>query len=73
MKQIKRTLLLLLAAAMLLSLTGCAGTKINWNEVPDSTGGRDVQRAVGLDKVFSLNSNPRYSFNPMVATMGLKL
>ena len=68
MKQIKRTLLLLLAAAMLLSLTGCAGTKINWNEVPDSTGGRDVQRAVGLDKVFSLNSNPRYSFNPMVAT-----
>ena len=68
MKQIKRMLLILLAAAMLLSLAGCAGTKINWNEVPDSTGGRDVQRAVGLDKVFSLNSNPRYSFNPMVAT-----
>lgn len=68
MKQTKRILLLLLAAAMLLSLAGCAGTKINWNEVPDSTGGRDVQRAVGLDKVFSLNSNPRYSFNPMVAT-----
>ena len=68
MKQIKRILLLLLTAAMLLSLTGCAGTKINWNEVPDSTGGKDVKRAVGLDKVFSLNSNPRYSFNPMVAT-----
>ena len=68
MKQIKRILLLLLAAAMLLSLAGCAGTKINWNEVPDSTGGKDVERAVGLDKVFSLNSNPRYSFNPMVAT-----
>ena len=68
MKQTKRILLLLLAAVMLLSLAGCAGTKINWNEVPDSTGGRDVQRAVGLDKVFSLNSNPRYSFNPMVAT-----
>ena len=68
MKQIKRMLLILLSAAMLLSLAGCAGTKINWNEVPDSTGGRDVQRAVGLDKVFSLNSNPRYSFNPMVAT-----
>ena len=68
MKQIKRIFLLLLTAAMLLSLTGCAGTKINWNEVPDSTGGKDVKRAVGLDKVFSLNSNPRYSFNPMVAT-----
>ena len=68
MKQIKRMILLLLAAAMLLSLAGCAGTKINWNEVPDSTGGRDVERSLGLDRVFSLNSNPRYSFNPMVAT-----
>ena len=68
MKQIKKIALLLLIAAMLLSLGGCAGTKINWNEVPDSTGGRDVERSVGLDKVFSLNSNPRYSFNPMVAT-----
>ena len=68
MKQIKRIVLLLLIAAMLLGLAGCAGTKINWNEVPDSTGGRDVERSVGLDRVFSLNSNPRYSFNPMVAT-----
>ncbi|MDO4973329.1 MAG: ABC transporter substrate-binding protein [Eubacteriales bacterium] len=68
MKQIKRMILLLLAAAMLLGLSGCAGTKINWNEVPDSTGGRDVERSLGLDRVFSLNSNPRYSFNPMVAT-----
>ena len=68
MKQIKRIVLLLLTAAMLFGLAGCAGTKINWNEVPDSTGGKDVERSVGLDKVFSLNSNPRYSFNPMVAT-----
>ena len=68
MKQRKKIALLLLAAALLLSLTGCAGTKINWNEVPDSTGGKDVERSVGMDRVFSLNSNPRYSFNPMVAT-----
>ena len=68
MKQIKRMFILLLAAAMLLTLTGCAGTGLNLNEVPESTGGKDVERSVGLDQVFSLNSNPRYSFNPMVAT-----
>lgn len=68
MKQRKKIVLLLLVAAMLLGLGGCAGTKINWNEVPDSTGGKDVGRSVGLDRVFSLNSNPRYSFNPMIAT-----
>ena len=67
-RTIKKVITLCLLLAMLLSLTGCAGTKINWNEVPDSTGGKDVERSVGLDKVFSLNSNPRYSFNPMVAT-----
>ena len=68
MKKIKKTLLILLSLAMLLSLGGCGGPKLDPNEVPESTGGRDVERAVGLDNVFSLNSNPRYSFNPMVAT-----
>ena len=48
MKQIKKTVLLLLVAVMLFGLGGCAGTKINWNEVPDSTGGKDVERSVGL-------------------------
>lgn len=64
----KKILTLFLILAMTLSLTGCGGPKIDPNQVPESTGGKDVQRAVGLDKVFSLNSNPRYSFNPMVAT-----
>ena len=69
MKHIKHIAIILsILLALTLALTGCAGTKINWNEVPDSTGGKDVERSVGLDQVFSLNSNPRYSFNPMVAT-----
>ena len=68
MNKRKRLLTLFLILAMTLSLTGCGGPKIDPNQVPESTGGKDVQRAVGLDKVFSLNSNPRYSFNPMVAT-----
>ncbi len=68
MKQIKKTLLVLLVLAMLLGLAGCGTSKIDLNDIPDSTAGKDVERAVGLDDVFSLNSNPRYSFNPMVAT-----
>ncbi len=69
MKQTKRIRLILLALALLLSLTGCGGsTAQNTNEIPESTGGKDIGRAVGLDSVFSLNSNPKYSFNPMIAT-----
>ena len=68
MRNKKKLLALVLLLGMLLSVTGCGGPKLDPNEVPESTGGRDVARAVGLDNVFSLNSNPRYSFNPMVAT-----
>ena len=35
-----------------------------YDTIPESTGGRDVERAVGEDDVFSLNSNSNYSFNP---------
>ena len=69
MKQIKTVILLLLALALLLGLTGCGSqSEQDTNVIPESTGGRDVGRAVGLDSVFSLNSNPKYSFNPMIAT-----
>ena len=69
MKYIKPTLLILLALSLLLGLTGCGAAETqNLSEIPESTGGQDVGRAVGLDAVFSLNSNPKYSFNPMIAT-----
>ena len=69
MKREKRILVLLLALCMLLSMSGCGAREQNPEDVlEESTPGRDVKKAVGLDKVFSLNSNPRYSFNPMIAT-----
>ena len=59
----------MLALCMLLSVSGCGAREQNpEDEISESTPGRDVGKAVGLDKVFSLNSNPRYSFNPMIAT-----
>ena len=69
MKREKRILILLLALCMLLSMSGCGARQQSPEDVlEESTPGRDVEKAVGLDKVFSLNSNPRYSFNPMIAT-----
>ena len=69
MKREKRILFLLLALCMLLSMSGCGARQQSPEDVlEESTPGRDVGKAVGLDKVFSLNSNPRYSFNPMIAT-----
>ena len=68
MKQIKPFLALLLVLAMIFALTGCSSARMTEDELPPSTGGKDVARSLGLDRVFSLNSNPRYSFNPMIAT-----
>ena len=65
----KRSLALLLALLMLLSLSACGSRSSNpEDEILESTGGRDVERAPALDQVFSLNSNSRYSKNPFVAT-----
>ena len=65
----KRSLALLLALLMLLSLSACgSGSSNPEDEILESTGGRDVERAPALDQVFSLNSNSRYSKNPFVAT-----
>ena len=71
MKIQKRIAALLLAALALVGCTGCAGTGsgTNQNDMEFvSTGGKDVERAAQADDVFSLNSNPNYSFNPLIAT-----
>ena len=65
----KRTICLLLALLMLLSLAACGRGGIKpEQEIQESTGGRDVERAPALDRVFSVNSNSKYSKNPFVAT-----
>lgn len=71
MKIQKRIAALLLAALTLVGCTGCAGVSsgTNQNDMEFvSTGGKDIERAVQADDVFSLNSNPNYSFNPLIAT-----
>lgn len=69
MKTLKQTAALILAAAMLLSCTGCGSSKKNAaDEIPESTGGHDVERISGADNVFSLNYNSKYSLNPLIAT-----
>ena len=67
---LKKTICLLLAAAMLLGLTACSPTARSdpASLVPESTKGKDVTRAVQADNVFSLNYNEDYSFNPILAT-----
>ena len=69
MTKYKRMTALLMALLMLLSLSACGSRDSNpEDEIQESTGGKDVQRAPALDQVFSLNSNSRYSKNPFVAT-----
>ena len=67
---LKRWGALLCALALLLNLAGCAaGTGgAKKGVVPESTGGKDVVKADAVDQVFSLNSNPKYSFRPTIAT-----
>ena len=68
MTKSKRSLCLLLALLMLLTLAACGSGVSPEQEILESTGGRDVQRAPALDRVFSVNSNSKYSKNPFVAT-----
>ncbi len=60
----------LCALALLLSLAGCAGGPSGKkdNGLPESTGGKDVEKADAVDNIFTLNSHPKYSFRPTVAT-----
>ena len=65
----KRVLALLLVLAMALALAGCGSDDEGLsNEIPESSVGKDVERAPALDNVFSINSNSKYSKNPFVAT-----
>ncbi|MBQ6273696.1 MAG: hypothetical protein IJK63_05680 [Oscillospiraceae bacterium] len=67
--RVRRILALLLILAMALSLAACgSGLGDLENEIPESSGGKDVERAPALDNVFSVNSNSKYSKNPFVAT-----
>lgn len=51
-------------------LSGCEGYEppITMDNLPESSGGTDIKKTVGLDDIFSLNSNSNYSFNPLIAT-----
>lgn len=71
--KIKKLTALLLCAVLILALPGC-GSEDKYSEdaiyssIPESTGGKDVQKAEQVDNAFSLNSNSKYSFNPLTAT-----
>lgn len=68
--RIKQGLALLCAMGLLLGLAGCGvtGSGRERGVVPESTSGKDVMKADAVDQVFTLNSNPKYSFRPTVAT-----
>ena len=66
---IRKWFALILVLALTVGLAGCGrNDEDDANTIPESTGGRDLARAVSVDNVFSLNTNPNYSLNPFVAT-----
>jgi len=66
---LRRAVAALLLLAAVTTLSGCGrGDGKDENEIPESTGGRELARAESVDNVFSLNTNPNYSLNPFVAT-----
>ena len=66
----KRTIVIILCLALSAGLAGCLGVDDTdpYSLVPESTGGKDIEPATGADNVFTLNYNPKYSLNPIVAT-----
>ena len=69
-RKITKFIAVFCAAATLLCCTGCEGRSSAdpLDSVLASTGGKDVEKAAAADNVFSLNSNSKYSLNPMIAT-----
>ena len=57
-----------LTALLLLVMTGCGASGTQTGIIPESTGGKDIEKGYAADHIFSLNSNSNYSFNPSVAT-----
>lgn len=70
METIKKIFALLICTAMTLSMSACGSSTdgLDGDGVPESTRGKDVERAASADNLFSLNSNVNYSFNPVIAT-----
>ncbi len=70
MKIFKRIILVICVLALVVSCAACssATTGLTYDTIPDSTGGKDVERSATADDVFSLNSSTERSFNPLVAT-----
>ena len=63
----KRIFASLLTVVMVFTLTACGhGSGTDENQIPESTGGKELARAESVDNVFSLNTNPNYSLNPFV-------
>ena len=55
---------------MMLTAAACGKnpSTLTYDNIPESTGGKDVVRSAAADDVFSLNCNSKYSFNPIIAT-----
>lgn len=70
MKRAKKLTALICALVLLLSLPACGlGGKSGEAElIPESTKGKDIVRSAAADDIFTLNSNSKYSLNPMIAT-----
>ena len=69
-KFLKKFTALTMVLTMLVTLSACDSMKKKdpMNQIPESSGGRDVVRAKAADNVFSLNINKKYSLNPLIAT-----
>jgi len=65
----KRIATVILALLLMVSSAGCGGSSTDEGDgIPTSSAGKDIEKTVGADNVFSLNSNSKYSFNPLIAT-----
>ena len=63
----KKLTAMLLAAVMVLSVCAC-GDAAEDDYVKGTTAGKDINKSVAADDVFTLNYSSKYSMNPMVAT-----